>query len=1116
VIVCPRCGQQNPDGFRFCGACASPLTSGDAVAPRQERKTVTVLFADLVGFTSKSERLDPEDVQAMLSGYYAHLREELERFGGTVEKFIGDAVMALFGAPVAHEDDPERAVRAALAIRAWILGQSDDLQVRIAVNTGEAVVSLGARPVAGEGMAAGDVVNTTARLQAAAPTNGILVGEQTYRSTSDAIEYRDVGSVSAKGKSSPIPAWEAMGVREGDPQALPATTLVGRDRELDLLRSTLDRVVEERAPQLVTLVGVPGIGKSRLVLELAKATPGRAVPTPVRWLHGRSLPYGDGVTFWALAEMVKAEAGILENDGPDQVDAKLNEAIERLPLEPNEAEWVRGHLGALVGAGAGPETAVAPAAGEAPAAWRRFFDAAAERGPVVLVFEDLHWADEVLLDFVDDLVDRVTDVPLLVLGTARPELLERRPAWGGGKTNALTISLRPLSDAETARLVAGLLERPVMRAETQADLLARAGGNPLYAEQFVRMLVERPEFSDAVPETVQGIIAARIDALAPREKQLLQDAAVVGQEFWAGAVAAIEGSDPAEVEEVLRGLGRKEFVHRARHSSVEGDTEFGFRHVLVRDVAYGQIPRAARARTHQAVARWIESLGRPEDHAELVAHHYLRALEYTRAGQEPARELVDHVRDVLVAAGDRSEALASYDRAAGFYASALELTGPDDPMRPDLLKRQGRTLIKGRTEGREQLEAALAGFESRDDPEGAADAARLLAELSWARGDLDGVRASMAMASELVADRPDSPTKVAVLTYVGVYHMLGGQHREAAEACMRVLPMARSMGLAALESRALNTLGTSRAMLGDPGGMDDLRRAIEVARDARAYEFMHIAMNNLSVTHYRLGLMREYLQQRAEMWDSVERVGTSWDRVHLRGHASAIAYMAGRSDEAVRLSREALAMGGAGASHYQETFLRALLALIALGRGHVAEAVQESERAAAVARRAKEPQAVTPALAALGKVLLAAGRRAEADAVATELVGLGEGIEDGIATTPITMLVPLIFLELGREDELAPLLAGSPSIPWVECVRAILGHDLERAASLLRELGSAPEEAEVRMVLGERLIEAGRSPEAVPHVERALELYRLMGATAYTARAEAVLGRIGGAEAGTV
>jgi class 3 adenylate cyclase len=480
---------------------------------RRERKVVTVVFCDLVGFTSQAETMDPEDVEAILRPYHARVRSELEHYGGTVEKFIGDAVMALFGAPVTHEDDPERAVRAALAIRDFAI--ENELELRVGVTTGEALVQLDAQPDAGEGMASGDVVNTAARLQTAAPINGVLVDETTYRATRTAVDYEHAQAVEAKGKAEPVPVWEAQTAhsRFGVDVAHEARAeLVGRERELGVVRDAFERARHERTPQLLTLVGVPGIGKSRLVYELSRIAD--ADPDLVIWRQGRCLAYGDGVTLWALSEIVKAQAGIVEQDSPDDVERKLRLAVDDVLADTGDANWVESQLRSLVGLSADSELGD-DRRGAAFAAWRRFLEAMAEQRPLIVVFEDLHWADESLLDFVDELVEWVTDVPLLAVATARPELLERRPGWGGGKLNATTLALAPLSEDQTALLIAQLLERSVLPAESQQALLERAGGNPLYAEQFAELFLERGSADElGLPETLQGIIAARLDGLA--------------------------------------------------------------------------------------------------------------------------------------------------------------------------------------------------------------------------------------------------------------------------------------------------------------------------------------------------------------------------------------------------------------------------------------------------------------------------------------------------------------------------------------------------------------------------------------------------------------------------
>ena len=715
MITCARCGTENPDGFRFCGSCGSPLAE-EFPEPREERKVVTALFADLVGFTGKAERLDPEDVRGLLSPYYGRLRSELERFGGTVEKFIGDAVVALFGAPVAHEDDPERAVRAALAVRDAVAELNEatpdlDLHVRVGVNTGEALVTLGARPSEGEGMAAGDVVNTASRLQSAAPVDGILVGEATYRATAAAIEYRGSDPVTAKGKAEPLPAWEAVQARARlgvDVVRSTGAPLVGRERELSVLTGALARAREERSPQLVTLVGEPGIGKSRLVTELLAAV--EADAELIFWRQGRSLPYGEGVSFWALGEMVKSHAGILETDPDDEAGRKLQEAVGRLVADAEDARWVVRHLGPLVGLGG--EELRGDRQAEAFAAWRRFFEAMAEHDLTVLVFEDLHWADEGLLDFVDHLVEWATGVALLVVCTARPELLARRPGWGGGKPNSATASLSPLSSDDTARLLSHLLERSVLPTELQTALLARAGGNPLYAEEFARMaadrdLVERPE-ALPLPESVQGIIAARLDGVAGEEKGLLQDASVLGTVFWVGGVSTIGAMERHRVEHLLHGLERRQFVRRDRRSSVARGTEYVFWHLLVRDVAYGQIPRARRAEKHRTAAEWTAGLGadRVEDRAEMIAHHYLAALEFARAAGQPTEGLQEPALQALVAAGDRAVGLNAFRAAVRFLQEAAALARADHPDRPEILFKYGRARWLHEEAGAEELDEA--------------------------------------------------------------------------------------------------------------------------------------------------------------------------------------------------------------------------------------------------------------------------------------------------------------------------------------------------------------------------------------------------------------------------
>jgi hypothetical protein len=508
---------------------------------------------------------------------------------------------------------------------------------------------------------------------------------------------------------------------------------VGRRQELTLLRETLARVTRKCEPELATLVGVPGIGKSRLVLELFEEL--ERSPESLYWRYGRSPPYGDGVTFWALGEMVKAHAGILESDRTEQAEQKLGEAVAAVLSEPADAAWVERHLRPL----AGVETAdlgTGDRRSEAFAAWRRFLEALAEKQPLVLVFEDLHWADEALLDFVDHLLDWASGVPILVLATTRPELFARRPGWGGGRVTSATIQLSALPDDETATLVHALLGGSLLTARKQEELLERAGGNPLYAEEFARMLIERSG-GLALPESVQGLIAARLDTLHREEKELLQTAAVMGRVFWLGAL----GRERWTLEERLHALARKEFVRRERRSSVAGEVEYAFRHALIREVAYEQIPKAQRAAKHRAAAEWIESLGRWEHHAEMLAHHYLQALAYTGAAGDPPDELAERAVGALQGAGDRAFSLNAYPAAARLYETALESLdlsrASDETARCELLLSLGAAETRaGSTSAADKALIEAAGIARRLGL--ARELARAAAEyggrMVWARG----------------------------------------------------------------------------------------------------------------------------------------------------------------------------------------------------------------------------------------------------------------------------------------------------------------------------------------------------------------------------------------------
>ncbi|HEY8777270.1 MAG TPA: AAA family ATPase [Gaiellaceae bacterium] len=1094
MSACPSCGHENAATSKFCSECGAALAAS-APAARTERKILTVLFADLVGFTSRAEQLDPEDVQAVLAPYHERLRYELERWGGTVEKFIGDAVMALFGAPVSREDDPERAVRAALAIRDWIV-EEGELQVRIAVNTGEALVNLAARPEAGEGMAAGDVVNTAARLQSSAPVNGILVGEMTYRATAETIDYYELPAVEAKGKEAPIPVWEVVQARarfgvDLTPEA--RTQLVGREREVEQLVGALERARRQRSTELVTVAGVPGIGKSRMVGELFQSIERGGEMT--YWRQGRCLPYGQGVSYWALAEMVKAQASILDSDSDDEVEAKLTRTVE--PLIDDDAEWVLAHLRPLVGQAS---DGASGSQEEAFAAWRRFFEALAEQRPIVLVFEDIQWADDGLLDFIEHLVDWARDVPMLILCTARLELLERRSAWGGGKLNAAIIPLAPLSNEETAKLIASLSERALLEAETQSVLLERAGGNPLYAEQFVRMLAERGSAEELpLPETVQGIIAARLDSLASDEKALLQDAAVIGKVFWLGVLDA--------TEQQLQPLRQKEFVQRARRSSVEGETEYAFKHALVRDVAYGQIPRAERSRKHLRAAEWIESLGRPEDHAEMVAHHYVNALELARASGQDDAALVDRVRAALRDAGDRAMTLNALPQAEAYFRQALDLSSKEDPERPALLLRCGRALYRQAVEGAAELSEARRGLLAAGDRESAAEALLMLADIAWSQGLRDEMVGHLEEARALVEGTSRSRIRVAVLCEVARYEMLADRLETARELGGEALRLAEELGFDDLRAHVLNTIGSARAELGDREGFAELEESIALATRLNSIPDMLRGHNNVTALYILKG---DLARTRAAQEKSLELARHFGHRGQVRfieaGAAVGNRYLAGEWDDALERAESVIAEAEAGARFYALPGMYAWRGLIRLARGDAVGAESDAELTVELARPVKDPQALYPYFAMAGTIFLSVGNRSRAGETLGETVaGLADLPRLGFAVIEFP-LHAWVAEALGRASDLVEVIEGEPwKSPWLRSALAVASGDFIAAADILGGMGIVSHESFFRLRAAERLVDEGRRAEADEQLPRALAFYRSVGATRYVREGEALL-----------
>ena len=894
---------------------------------------ITAIFVDLVGSTSRSEQLDPEDVKALVAPYHARVRAELERHGGTFEKFSGDAVLALFGTPKAHEDDPERAVRAALAVQSSIaeLNREDewlDLHIRIGIHTGEALVMLGARPGEGEWSAAGDVLNTAARIQSAAPTDGVLVGKETYLAAGKSFEFREAQPVQAKGKQEPVHVWEVVGARDGSPvEQQDETTLVGRQGELEELAGFCDSALEERQVGIATIVGPPGIGKSRLLRELV-----RRLESSCAVHSGRCLSYGEGITYWPVTEIFKSAAGILQSDDGETTAAKLDAFLEALESDDlDELRTIASALSNLFGIPTTPRGTYATSEiSQAELHWgiRRALQLRSRAEATTIVVEDLHWAEQTLLELIAYIASGEAEAPLVLVCTARPDLEEVAPGFLSGEGRRRTVELSTLDRDQSAALLTGLVGDPGLAQTPLASaLISNAGGNPLFLEETVRMLRERDLLDRArwatdemrdlpVPTTVQGLISSRLDRLASAEKQLAHHASVVGAVFWAGAVAylgASEGEEPQDPSQGLTELERRDFVEPHTPSTVADDAEYAFKHILMRDVAYGQVPKGRRVELHVRFSDWVSSLPSTADEfVEIVAWHLEQACLLSReVARSPIEPPIREAAAALADAARRAERRESLREAHRYYTRALEvLDDRHDELRVELrLRRADMAMMLGQLKeaSDELLEVAEnAQRLGRTDVE--SEALLLLGDIDQRQGRTSEAKARLTEAQRLASLSEPSSLQVKVpfvfATFVGDYE---SRHDDAIESLRTAIATAEKMDDKALVAEGHLRIAALLHSRDLAAAEPELRRCLELASELGSHRMEAEATSWLGIVAYSRGRPEEAerLCLQARTW--FERTGDTYFQVqNIIGGLAIFALADDRAEEAEAWLREAL------------------------------------------------------------------------------------------------------------------------------------------------------------------------------------------------------------------
>jgi class 3 adenylate cyclase/tetratricopeptide (TPR) repeat protein len=1136
--ACAACGAPNEPGVRFCGECGSSLEEAHVVAPpapptpgpapAAERRLVSVLFADLVGFTSLSESRDPEVVRELLSRYFDTCRRLIGLYGGTVEKFIGDAVMAVWGTPVATEDDAERAVRAALDLVTAVSALGDEvgaaeLRARAGVLTGEAAVTLGAE---GQGMVAGDLVNTASRVQSVAQPGTVYVGESTRRAAEQTVAFEAAGSFELKGKEGETPLWRALRVVSGIRGSLRSEGLeppfVGRGRELRQIKDLYHACAEERKAHLVSVTGIAGIGKSRLAWEFYKYFDG--IVETVLWHRGRCLAYGEGITYWALADMVRMRCRIAEDEPVDQALAKLRATLDQYAPDVEDRRFVEPRLAQLLGLG----DFEARDRQEMFAAWRLFFERLAETNPTVLVFEDLQWADASLLDFVEYLLDWSRTHPLFVVTLARPELLERRPTWGAGLRSFTSLYLEPLAGQAMEELLEGLV--PGLPGSLRDRILERAEGVPLYAVETVRMLIDRgllvrdgPVYRPAgeiealeVPETLHALVAARLDGLDERERRLLQDGAVLGKTFTAGGLSALGGQPAGDLEPVLASLVRKEVLSLQADPRSPEYGQFGFLQDLVRRVAYETLARRDRRARHLAAADYLAAGLGEDEAAEVVASHLLNA--YRELPDAPdADEVKARAKAALVRAGERAEQLAAPGEAQRYYDHATEL-GDDPRDRARLAGRAGRAAYRaGRPEdARSRLDDAHAGFEALGDTRAAALVAAELADLDFL--DHHPPQAVARLEPALAALRDGgSDAEVAVLSaQLGRFLFFSGERERVASHLEAALSLAEALDLPETLAEALNS---KALLLMVEDRLYEARLLLEGALSLSLAHHLHSAAlrsyNNLIVILQQLDAFREsdrFLDQGLEL---ARRIGDRrWESNFLAGSLGTLVVF-GKWDEALARVEEARKMATTAYVHG----LTASVLPIYSSRGDLVEARRLLAEQSASAE-SDDPQFSIGYRNLEARVLRAEGRVTESLAVAERAFEAARAL--GLTSWPAKAALANAFeaaAALGDTDVVRRYLAVLDELRPGELTAFLKAlqerfraHVAESAAEphfvaaegLFHDLGGVLDLALTKLEHAEWLVAQGRGVEAADLLGEARETFERLRATPWLERLAAV------------